>query len=242
MKSVIIGNATLIQCDCMTYMATLPDKAFELSITDPPYFEGQNKPGFYRNGEFSSKLVPAGKYGELKHWDVPSTAYFRELQRVSQNQIIWGANHFSDRFNASGPGWIVWDKENGESSFADAELAYSSFDKAVRIFRYRWNGMIQGSHGDKRLNEKRIHPTQKPLKLYEWLLSNYAKQGQRILDTHGGSMSSAIAANKLGFEITVCELDEDYFKAACERVENAYRQKPIFEEAAVCPKQEEIKL
>ena len=225
---IIIGKATLHNMDCMAFMRMLPDKAFELAITDPPYFEGPNKPGFYRNGEFSSTLVPAGKYGELKHWDVPGPEYFAELQRVSKNQIIWGANHFSDRFNASGPGWIVWDKENGESSFADAELAYSSFDKAVRIFRYRWNGMIQGSHGDKRLNEKRIHPTQKPIALYLWLLSKYAKPGQRILDTHGGSMSSAIACNNLGFESVICELDPDYFKDGCERAMQATAQQRMF--------------
>ena len=226
--SVIIGKATLIHGDCMDFMRALPDKAFSLAIVDPPYFEGPNKPGFYRNGEFSSTLVSAGKYGELKHWDVPGPEYFAELQRVSTNQIIWGANHFSDRFNSSGPGWIVWDKENGASSFADAELAFTSFDKAVRIFRYRWNGMIQGSHGNKALNEKRIHPTQKPIKLYEWLLTNYAKSGQRILDTHLGSGSSAIACNNLGFELTGCELDEDYFNAACKRIEEATAQQRLF--------------
>ncbi|MHB0965520.1 MAG: DNA-methyltransferase [Bellilinea sp.] len=225
---MIIGKATILHQDCLEYMATLPDKAFDLAIVDPPYFEGPNKPGFYRNGEFSSTLVPAGKYGELKHWDVPGPDYFNELQRVSRNQIIWGSNHFADRFNSGGPGWIVWDKENGGSSFADAELAFTSFDKAVRIFRYRWNGMIQGSHGNKALNEKRIHPTQKPVALYEWLLANYAKPGQRILDTHLGSGSSAIACNNLGFEMVGMELDGDYYKAACERITNAQRQERMF--------------
>ena len=227
-KPVIIGGATLYNCDCMEYMRSLPDGAFDLAIVDPPYFNGPNKPGFYRNGEFSSTLVPAGKYGELKHWDVPGPEYFKELQRVSKNQIIWGANHFADRFNFSGPGWIVWDKENGASSFADAELAFTSFDKAVRIFRYRWNGMIQGSHGNKALNEKRIHPTQKPVKLYEWLLDNYAKPGQRILDTHLGSGSHAIACNNLGFELVACELDADYFMPSCQRIEQATAQQRLF--------------
>lgn len=215
--------------DCMIGMKDIPDKYFELAIVDPPYFEGPNKPGFYRNGEFSSTLVPAGKYGELKHWDVPGTEYFKELNRISKNQIIWGANHFCERFNANGPGWIVWDKENGASSFADAELASSSFDRAVRIFRYRWNGMIQGSHGDKRLNEKRIHPTQKPIALYKWLLTNYANKGDKILDTHVGSGSLIIACYELGFEYMGFEIDSDYFRAANKRIEAVKNQGLLFE-------------
>jgi len=225
--------------DCMDYMRGLPDKAFDLAIVDPPYFEGPNKPGFYRNGKFSSTLVPAGEYRELKHWDVPGPEYFKELQRVSCNQIIWGANHFADRFKSDGPGWIVWDKENGASSFADAELAYSSFDKAVRIFRYRWNGMIQGSHGNKALNEKRIHPTQKPVKLYEWLLTNYAKAGQRIIDTHLGSGSSAIAAHNLGFEFVGMDKDFDHYEGASQRLKEHQAQQVLFEPNAV-PVQSEI--
>lgn len=218
----------LLNIDCMEYMRSLPDQAFDLAIVDPPYFDGPNKPGFYRNGEYSSTLVPAGKYGALKHWDVPGSKYFEELRRVSKNQIIWGANHFCDRFDASGPGWIVWDKENGSSSFADAELASSSMDKAVRVFRYRWNGMIQGCHGNKRLNEKRIHPTQKPVKLYEWLLSNYAKPGQRILDTHLGSGSVAIAAHYMGFELVGTEIDPDYFAQMKARYERETSQHDMF--------------
>ena len=212
----------------MDVMASYTDNHFNLAIVDPPYFDGPNKPGFYRNGEFSSTLVPAGKYRELKHWDVPGKEYFDELKRVSKDQIIWGANHFADRFDSSGPGWIVWDKENGSSSFADAELAYSSLDKTVRICRYRWNGMIQGSHGNKKLNEARIHPTQKPVKLYEWLLKNYSEPGQKILDTHLGSGSSAIAAHYFGVEFVGCEIDEDYFIAAKERIDQATRQRAMF--------------
>jgi site-specific DNA-methyltransferase (adenine-specific) len=240
MDPVIIGGCTLHHMDCMDLMRGLPDKAFDLAIVDPPYFEGPNKPGFYRNGEFSSTLVPAGKYGELKHWDVPGPEYFDELRRVSRNQIVWGANHFAGRFDSSGPGWIVWDKENGASTFADAELAFTSFDKAVRIFRYRWNGMIQGSHGNKALNEKRIHPTQKPTALYEWLLTNYAKSGQRILDTHLGSGSSAIAANNLSFEFFGTELDADYFAAACKRIQQATAQDRLFDPVQMKQEQEAL--
>lgn len=218
----------ILHGDCMEYMVTLPDNAFDLAIVDPPYFEGPNKPGFYRNGERSSTQVPAGKYSEIKHWKVPGTEYFLELARVSKHQIIWGANHFCGRFDSSGPGWIVWDKENGASTFADAELAYSSYDKAVRIFRYRWNGMIQGSHGNKKLNERRIHPTQKPVKLYQWLLRNYAKPGNRILDTHLGSGSSAIAAHYAECDFVGIELDLNNYEAACKRIGEATRQIDIF--------------
>ena len=204
----------------MELMKEYPDNHFELAITDPPYFEGPNKPGFYRNGEYSSTLVPAGKYGKLKHWKVPGPEYFEEVKRVSKNQIIWGANHFANKFNFASPGWIVWDKQNGSSSFADAELAYSSFDKAVRIFRYRWNGMIQGSFGNKKLNEKRIHATQKPAVLYKWLLQNYANPGDKILDTHLGSGSIAIACHYMGFDLTGSEIDEDAYGKMIENIED----------------------
>jgi len=218
------GKLDLRNMDCMDLMKEYPDNHFELAIVDPPYFEGPNKPGFYRNGEYSSTLVPAGKYGELKHWKVPDKDYFKEIKRVSQEQIVWGANHFSNKFDAASSCWIVWDKQNGSSSFADAELAATSFETAVRIFRYRWNGMIQGDFGNKKLNEKRIHPTQKPVKLYRWLLQNYAKEGDKILDTHLGSGSIAIACHYLGFDLTGSELDVDYYAAMMERVENETKQ------------------
>jgi site-specific DNA-methyltransferase (adenine-specific) len=212
----------------MEYMSTLQDKAFDLAITDPPYFTGPNQSGYYGKGYSSLGVQRAKYYSEAKHWAVPSKDYFVELQRVSKHQIIWGANHFAGLFDSSSSCWIIWDKDNGSSTFADAELAFSSFHSAVRIFKYRWNGMIQGEHGDKSKNEVRIHPTQKPVKLYEWLLTNYAKPGQRILDTHLGSGSSAIAGNNLGFDMVGCELDEDYYKAAFARVEQATRQERLF--------------
>ena len=224
-----MSQIKLLNIDCMEYMRTVPDKYFDLAIVDPPYFDGPNKPGFYRNGKFSSTLVPAGEYGEMEYWDVPEESYFQELFRVSKDQIIWGANHFANRFNSSGPGWIVWDKQNGASSFADAELAYSSFDKAVRIYQYRWNGMIQGSHGDKRKNEKRIHPTQKPINLYRWILQNYAKPEFKILDTHLGSGSSAIAAHYFGVaEFVGTEKSKSYFIKAQERFNTDTAQECLF--------------
>lgn len=200
--------------DCMEGMRQFPDKFFDLAIVDPPYFEGPNRSGYYGKGYSSLGVKRAKYYDECKSWAVPQRPYFDELQRVSKNQIIWGANHFAAEFNSSSSCWIVWDKDNGASSFADAELAYTSFGTAVRIFKYMWNGMHQGSFGgDVSKNEKRIHPTQKPVVLYRWLLKNYAESGMKILDTHLGSGSSRIAAHDMGFDFWGYELDTDYFKA-----------------------------
>ena len=227
---VKIGTAKMRLQDCMEYMRGLPDNAFDLAITDPPYFSGPNLSGYYGKGYSSLGVQRAKYYQDCKHWAVPGAEYFDELKRVSRDQIIWGANHFSGAFDSGSPCWIIWDKDNGASTFADAELAYTSFKSAVRIFKYTWNGMHQGSYGgDVRKNETRIHPTQKPVKLYEWLLTNYAKPGQRILDTHLGSMSSVIACLNMGFEIVGCELDADYFKAGTERVRNSQKQQKLFE-------------
>jgi site-specific DNA-methyltransferase (adenine-specific) len=222
-QKVVIGDATLYQGDCMEFLKAVPDGAYDVAIVDPPYFDGPNKSGYYGKGYSSLGVQRAKHYDSLPSWDIPPPEYFEQLKRVSKHQIIWGANHFADRFDASGAGWIVWDKLNGESSFADAELAYSSFDKAVRVFRYVWNGMHQGSYGgDVRKNEKRIHPTQKPVALYAWLLSKYAKPGQRILDTHLGSGSSAIAALNMGYQFDGVELDAVMYEAARVRVNSHY--------------------
>ena len=205
----------------MEFLQPVPDNAYDLAIVDPPYFNGPNKTGYYGKGYSSLGVQRAKHYDTLPVWNVPDAQYFTELRRVSRNQIIWGANHFAGVADFSGPGWIVWDKLNGESSFADAELAYSSFDKACRVFRYVWNGMHQGQYGgNKALNEKRIHPTQKPIALYEWLLAKYAKPGQRILDTHLGSGSIAIAAINMGFQLDGVELDPTMYEAALARVED----------------------
>ena len=219
LQKTMIGNAVLHRGDCMDFLKSCPDDSYALAIVDPPYFDGPNKSGFYGKGYSSLGVQRAKHYDSLPSWDVPPPEYFEQLKRVSKHQIIWGANHFADRFDASGAGWIVWDKLNGASSFADAELAYSSFDKAVRVFRYVWAGMHQGSYGgDVRKNEKRIHPTQKPVALYEWLLANYAKPGQRILDTHLGSGSSAIAAINMGYPFDGVELDAVMYEAARVRI------------------------
>ena len=212
MKPVIIGNAELHLCDCMDYMRGLPDKAFELAIVDPPYGIGVNHNMGRRKGNKPSDFKPAV-------WDneAPPESFFTELQRVSENQIIWGANHFISRMPWDSPCWLMWDKGfSGDVTFAQYELAWTSFASTAKKY-------------DRNPNQQfRIHPTQKPVKLYEWLLANYAKAGDLILDTHFGSGSSAIACNNLGFKLVGCELDADYFKAACERVADAQRQKRMF--------------
>jgi site-specific DNA-methyltransferase (adenine-specific) len=204
----------------MEYMKGLEDNAFELAIVDPPYGIGES------GGNESRNRVASNSYKQ-KDWDssAPKAIYFEQLQRVSKNQIIWGANHFCSIFGGSSSAWLVWDKMTGESDFADCELAYTSFKTAVRMFQFRWSGMLQGNMKNK---EYRIHPTQKPVQLYKWLLKNYAKEGDKILDTHLGSASSAIAAHYGGFEFVGCELDKDYYAAACERFDSETSQIDMF--------------
>ena len=205
--------------DCMEYLATCEDNAFELAIVDPPYGIGECGATNHTRG----KLAKPKKYKPFAGGDksAPSKEYFAELERVSRNQILWGANHYRARNSSC---WIVWDKLNS-GDFADAELAYTSFKTAVRVFRFRWNGMLQG---DMKNKEERIHPTQKPVKLYEWLLMNYAKEGDRILDTHLGSGSIAVACHNLGFDLVGCELDPDYYAAACQRLDKHKQQLRMF--------------
>lgn len=228
-EKVVIGNATIYRGACEEVMQDFTARQFDLAIVDPPYFDGPNKTGYYGKGYSSLGVQRAKHYDTLDCWAVPDAAYFEALQRISRHQIVWGANHFADRFNSAAPGWIVWDKLNGASTFADAELAYCSMDCAVRVFRYVWNGMHQGQYGGNKLkNEARIHPTQKPVALYEWLLDNYAEAGQRVVDTHMGSGSSAIAAYTRGFEYCGIEIDPVMFAAACRRIEEAQRQPALF--------------
>ena len=206
-------------------MKGLQDNAFALAIVDPPYGHGNN---LIVKGNTRSKIATAGRFKPYDNSKSPDRDYFDELMRVSKNQIIWGANHFAGKFDSSGSAWIVWDKHT-TGDFSDCELAYSSFGTACRKFDYMWNGMHQGTAGGNvKLNEKRIHPTQKPVKLYEWLLSKYAKEGQSILDTHLGSGSSAIAAHYGGFDFVGCELDSDYHAAAKERFDRETAQQAMF--------------
>ena len=196
---------TLLNVDCMSYMATLPDKAFDLAIVDPPY-------GIWER--FKGGKTGKMQFNEIvnKQWDIiPTSVYFDELFRVSANQIIWGGNYFQ---LPPSRGMIVWDKLISEDfSLAMVELAWTSFDRLAKLFR-----KATPKTGGK------IHPTQKPVALYDWLLRNYAKPGQRILDTHLGSGSSAIAAHYFGCDFVGCEIDTDYFNAAKERFDRETRQ------------------
>lgn len=194
----------LINGDNMDFMRSKPDKYYDLAIVDPPY--GISEDGHRENNR--SKLAKSRKYHKAL-WDQkkPTKEYFIELERVSKNQIIWGGNHLADLIGKFSPCWLVWDKDNS-GNFADCELAYTSFTSAVRKFKYTWNGMIQG---DMKNKQERIHPTEKPIPLYKWILKNYAIQGQKILDTHGGSFSHAIAAYDLGFDLDIIEIDSEYF-------------------------------
>lgn len=206
----------------MKLMARYPDNYFDLAIVDPPYGIDVVKSG----NVGGVGLCKVTDYG-VKDWDskAPDKKYFEELKRVSKKQIIWGANYFIENIpNANSSCWIVWDKDN-TGNFADSELAYTSFQTAVRNFKWRWNGMLQQNMKNK---QKRIHPTEKPIQLYEWLLMNYAKEGDKILDTHLGSGSIAIACHNLGFDLTACELDEEYFNAACKRIEHHTKQLRMF--------------
>lgn len=214
----------LLHCNCMDYMKDQPDKSFDLAIVDPPYGIGTH---CIKNNKSRTKLAVAKTYKLYKNdkKDRPDRAYFIELERISKNQIIWGANHLADLFNAAGSGWIVWDKKT-TGAFADVELAYSSFPCSAKRFTYQWNGMIQGEHGNKKLNETRIHPSQKPVKLYDWLLQTFAEPGHRVIDTHLGSGSSAIAAHYFGCDFVGMDKDKDYYESACHRFnqETAQRQ------------------
>ena len=194
--------------DCMEYLATLEDNAFELAIVDPPYGIGVNINMGRRKGDKPSEYKKFA--GEDK--DIPEAKFFEELRRVSINQIIWGGNYMTDHLPPS-PCWLLWDKKFSEDvTFAQYEMAWTSFKTSAKKY-------------DKHPNQNnRIHPTQKPVKLYEWLLMNYAKEGDRILDTHLGSGSIAIACHNLGFDLVGCELDTDYFEAAQKRLQQHQSQ------------------
>ena len=205
--------------DCMdkdTGLPSLPDAKDAgrrvLAIVDPPYGIGEDGKSNHSRGA----LAKATLYTP-KNWDniPPDKTYFNELRRVSHYQIIWGANHFISRLPYDSPCWVVWDKQNGDSDFADCELAWTNFKTAVRITRFRWAGMLQGNMKQK---ERRIHPTQKPIALYRWLLENYAQPGDLILDTHVGSASSLIACEQMGFDYVGWEKDADYYVAAKNRM------------------------
>ncbi len=216
-----LSDHPLIQAynmDCMDFMRDKPDNYYDLAIVDPPY--GINFDG---NTTVKGKGGKANTFSSIQHhdkrgWDStrPTVEYFNEIQRVSKNQIVWGGNYFADLLPPK-KGWVFWDKKitnANNTNFSDGELAWTSFNCILRRFTYDWIGF--GYLNNPQM-EKKTHPTQKPVQLYKWLLQNYAKGGDKILDTHGGSFSSAIACHMEGFDLDICELDEDYFNDAVKR-------------------------
>jgi site-specific DNA-methyltransferase (adenine-specific) len=213
--------------DNMELMARYPDKYFDLAIVDPPYGIDYAKIAGKESGTQYGNATAPKKIYVVKKWDsgIPEKSYFIELFRVSKNQIIWGANYMVE-FIPPSMGWVFWDKDNSSNGYSDGELAFTSFEVGLRKFKFTWHGMIQGNMKNK---EDRFHPTQKPVALYKWLLSRYAKPSDKILDTHLGSGSIAIACHDLGFDLTACELDKDYFDSAMARIKLHTEQGQLFE-------------
>lgn len=219
--------------DCMDGMREFPDGFFDLAICDPPYGIGVMSMNYTTSGserKFGWMAANRRDYRKQGEWDIaPDKQYFDELFRVSKKQIIWGGNYFTE-FLYPSKSFIVWDKRCDDAmrnDFADCEYAWASKGCGVaRMFRFVWNGMIQGNMKTK---EERFHPTQKPIALYEWILQNYANPGDKILDTHVGSASSLIACHRLGFDFVGFELDEEYFTKARQRLEAEQAQMSLFE-------------
>lgn len=210
---------TLINADCLPVMRKIPDKFFQLAIVDPPY-------GIGNDGQ-KKKVCKNPKQGRKEHeqkdWDskgIPGAEYFRELERISVNQIIWGGNYFVKHLKTGHKGWIIWDKGQRGLSMSDCEIAYSSFDCPTRIVTMNRVELLK---------EGTIHPTQKPAKLYEWILKNYAKPGDRIIDTHAGSGSCPVACHRLRFEWLGIEIDEDYCTKADRRIKAERAQLSLFD-------------
>lgn len=205
----------VFNADCLPNMKEYPDQYFDLAVVDPPYFSGPERRGYY-GSEVSSTKVKRRYYPVTDNWEVPSNEYFDELLRISKKYIVFGCNYFDYNF---APGRIVWDKCNGSSRFSDCEIAATNCHDSVRLFRYMWNGMLQGKNvhegyiarGNKQTNEFRIHPTQKPTDLYRWIYQNYSAEGYKILDTHVGSGTSRRAAWEFGLDFLGYEICREYF-------------------------------
>ncbi len=210
----------LLNCDCMEYMAGVPDKFFDLAIVDPPYGIGAGGKSFVNRNTANLKNE---KFYRVNDWDKcpPDSSYWVELMRISKHWIVFGGNYFTN-FLPPSRCFIVWDKKTGNNSYADCELALTSINSNARIYTKFW----LGAHAVD--SDGRFHPTQKPIDLYRWLLKNYAKEGDKILDTHGGSMSSAIACHQMGFDLTLCELDKDYYEAGVKRFREQTMQQSLF--------------
>ena len=205
-----MSSINLYNKDCMEAMKDIADNQYDLAIVDPPYMENIDE--YMGMQKRLGGLAKNKTYDNINYFGKPDEKYFEELFRVSRNQIVWGCNHFKN----FGSGRIVWDKNN-TGQFNDCEIAYQSLSKSLRIFKWTWNGMLQE---DMKNKEIRIHPTQKPVKLYEWLIMTYAKEGDKILDTHLGSGSIAIACHNLGYDLDAYEIDKQYYEATIKRFNN----------------------
>jgi site-specific DNA-methyltransferase (adenine-specific) len=210
--------------DCMVVMKRYPNKFFDLAVVDVPYTD-EYKNMQNLNTDMKGKQAKVGKYNYNSLSNAkPTKDYWDELKRVSKNQIVWGANYLIEYLNST-PCVIVWDKNNS-GNFADCEIAFATFTTGAKIFKYTWNGMIQQNMKDK---EERIHPTQKPIALYEWIYKNYLPNGGKVLDTHLGSGSNRIAAHKQGnIEFTACEIDKEYYDAQEKRFNQFISQMTLF--------------
>jgi site-specific DNA-methyltransferase (adenine-specific) len=215
----VTDKIRLFHIDNMEFMKSKPDGYYDLAIVDPPYGIGADKAQNNGGEKFGYK-----KYKD-SDWDnsIPTADYFKELFRVSKNQIVWGGNYMTEHLPPS-MGWIIWDKGQRDFSLADGEMAWSSFDKAMRIFEFSRAACIKSNN----IGLDKFHPTAKPIELYKWLLDKYAKPNDKILDTHGGSMSIAIACHDYGFELDLCELDKEYYDKGVERVKNHVNQLKMF--------------
>lgn len=237
----ITDKIRIYNCDCMELLKQTPDNYYSLSIVDPPYGIGFGEFNRTNKDTATGKRVKANKYKNSK-WDdsTPNDEYFIELKRVSKNQIVWGGNYFiqlagtetpnlkkiedfSKYIQKSDSSWCFWYKQNPVPNFADGELAWTSFSFNTQ-FDFKYFGNIEGNTSA----SKKYHPTQKPVALYKWLLDKYAKQGDKILDTHLGSGSIAIACHDYGFDLTACELDEDYYNSAIKRIQQHVSQQKLF--------------
>ena len=216
----------IINADCMDILRELPDKSVDLVLTDPPYGIGADKMLAKKSGRKEGKSKAICTFCEDKGWDksIPPRAVFDEIFRVSQNQIIFGGNYFAE-YLPNSPCWLVWDKLNGTTDFADAELAYTSFKSPVRIYKFLWNGMLQQNMAKK---EKRIHPTQKPVDLFGQILRDCSEDGALILDPFSGSGTTALAARILKRRFICIEKDAEYWRASVERLEEAKKQGELF--------------
>lgn len=229
----ITDKISVYNCDCMELLKQTPDNYYSLALVDPPYGIGMDK----ENNSMSAGIRQDGTIRKMKSWknpkpknytkklwdnSIPQKKYFEELIRVSKNQIIWGGNYFAEFLKPHG-GYVVWEKGVPDGmSLSQAELAYNTCCNNIKIVKILWAGF------KKQNNENRFHPTQKPVALYKWLLHNYAKDGDKILDTHLGSGSIAIACHDYGFELTACELDKEYYDNAVQRIKDHVSQLTLF--------------